>query len=55
MAQLEKALSDKKFMGRRRTLSGRARLLAAGLAGSDFGLTLLMSASIAGQGKQHTA
>ena len=52
VGQLQKALANTKFMERRKTLTGRARLLAAGLAGSDFGLTLLNSASIAEQGKR---
>jgi hypothetical protein len=55
LQQLEKALANNKFMKRRKTLKGRARLLAAGLAGADYGLTLFMSASIAGQGKRHPA
>ena len=55
LLSLEKALANKRFMERRKTLAGRARLLAAGLAGADYGLSLLMSVSIAAQGKRHPA
>ena len=52
LAQLEKALSDKKFLQRRKTLKGRARILAQGIAGANYGLKLSTSAAIAGQGKR---
>ncbi len=52
---LESALVNKKFMERRKTLRGRARHLAYGLAGTDYGLSLSTSASIAAQGKRNPA
>jgi len=42
-------------MERRKTLRGRARLLAYGVAGADFGLALSTSAAIAAQGKRNPA
>jgi len=53
LPQLESALANKKFLERRKTLRGRARLLANGLAGAGFGLKLSSSAAIAAQGKRH--
>ena len=53
LPQLESALTNKKFLERRKTLRGRARLLANGLAGAGFGLKLSSSAAIAAQGKRH--
>jgi hypothetical protein len=52
LSHLESALSNENFLGRRRTLSGRARLLAYGMAGADFGYELSTSAAIAAQGKR---
>jgi hypothetical protein len=40
LPQLESALENKKFLGRRKTLRGRARLLANGLAGEGVNRTV---------------
>ena len=52
LQQLESALANNKFLERRKTLNGRARLLAYGMAGADFGLKLSTSAALAEQAKR---